>query len=51
VRDPVALDGMRRGTVSAHWARTERPRWYEAETGEPAGDAPGHALDPSALGR
>jgi len=36
LRDPVALGGMTRGTVTARWARTERPRWYEAETGEPA---------------
>jgi len=36
MRDPIALGGMTRGTVTARWARTERPRWYEAETGEPA---------------
>jgi formate dehydrogenase subunit gamma len=36
MRDPIALGGMWRGTVTARWARTERPRWYEAETGEPA---------------
>ena len=36
VRDPVALGGMTRGTVTARWARTERPRWYETETGESA---------------
>jgi formate dehydrogenase subunit gamma len=36
VRDPVALGGMLRGVVPARWARTYRPRWYEAETGEPA---------------
>ncbi|MGZ8764747.1 MAG: cytochrome b/b6 domain-containing protein [Acidimicrobiia bacterium] len=30
--DPVALGGMVRGSVSAAWARRERPRWYEAET-------------------
>jgi len=36
VRDPVALRGMRQGTVSAWWARTQRPRWYEEETGRAA---------------
>jgi formate dehydrogenase subunit gamma len=36
LRDPIALGGMRRGRVPARWARVERPRWYEAETGEPA---------------
>jgi formate dehydrogenase subunit gamma len=36
LRDSEALRGMRRGFVSARWARTMRPRWYEAETGEPA---------------
>jgi formate dehydrogenase subunit gamma len=35
-RDPVALGGMRRGTVTARWARTTRPAWYEHETGRPA---------------
>jgi formate dehydrogenase subunit gamma len=35
-RDPIALGGMRRGTVTARWARTTRPRWYEQETGRPA---------------
>ncbi len=40
LRDPDALAGMRRGRVSARWARTMRPRWYEAETGEPACPAP-----------
>jgi len=33
LKDPVALGGMMRGPVSAAWARRERPRWYEAETG------------------
>lgn len=36
VRDPVALGGMLRGFVTARWARNERPRWYEEETGRPA---------------
>ena len=36
LRDPVAVGAMLRGRVPARWARTERPRWYEAETGEPA---------------
>jgi formate dehydrogenase subunit gamma len=31
-RDPIAMRGMRRGTVTARWARTERPVWYEEET-------------------
>ena len=34
LRDPVALDGMRRGFVTSRWARTKRPRWYEEETGQ-----------------
>jgi formate dehydrogenase subunit gamma len=34
LRDPIALGGILHGTVTARWARTERPRWYEAETGE-----------------
>jgi formate dehydrogenase subunit gamma len=36
LRDPDALRSMLRGWVPTRWARTERPRWYEAETGEPA---------------
>jgi formate dehydrogenase subunit gamma len=36
LRDPDALGGMLRGRVSARWARTMRPRWYEAQTGAPA---------------
>ena len=36
VRDPIAMHGMRRGTVTARWARNARPRWYEEETGRPA---------------
>ena len=36
VRDPIALNGMMRGWVTARWARTQRPRWYEEETGRPA---------------
>lgn len=35
-RDPVALGGMLRGSVTARWARVRRPRWYEEETGRPA---------------
>jgi formate dehydrogenase subunit gamma len=35
-RDPVALGGMLRGKVTARWARTLRPRWYEEQTGKPA---------------
>ncbi len=35
-RDPDALRGMARGSVSAWWARTKRPRWYEDETGRRA---------------
>jgi formate dehydrogenase subunit gamma len=31
-KDPEALRAMRGGTVSARWARTERPRWYEETT-------------------
>jgi formate dehydrogenase subunit gamma len=36
LRDPVALGGMTRGRVTARWARTLRPRWYEEQTGRPA---------------
>jgi formate dehydrogenase subunit gamma len=36
VRDPDALGSMLRGAISARWARTRRPRWYEEETGMPA---------------
>lgn len=36
LRDPVALGGMTRGAVTARWARTERPLWYEEQTGLPA---------------
>ena len=31
--DPEALRAMWRGTVSARWARTKRPGWYEETTG------------------
>jgi formate dehydrogenase subunit gamma len=34
IRDPVALGGMTRGTVTPYWARTERPAWYREMTGE-----------------
>jgi formate dehydrogenase subunit gamma len=34
VRDPVALGGMTRGSVTPYWARTERPAWYREMTGE-----------------
>jgi len=36
LRDPDALGSMLRGAISARWARTRRPRWYEDETGMPA---------------
>jgi formate dehydrogenase subunit gamma len=36
LRDPVALGAMLRGSVPARWARRNRPRWYEEETGLPA---------------
>ena len=36
MRDPEALASMRRGKISARWARTKRPRWYEETTGNPA---------------
>jgi formate dehydrogenase subunit gamma len=39
-RDPDALRGMTRGSVSAAWARRERPRWYDAETAEPIEPGP-----------
>jgi formate dehydrogenase subunit gamma len=33
VRDPVALGGMTRGSVTPYWARTERPGWYREVVG------------------
>jgi formate dehydrogenase subunit gamma len=36
LRDPDALKSMRRGKISARWARTRRPRWYEETTGNSA---------------
>jgi formate dehydrogenase subunit gamma len=36
MRDPEALASMQRGRISARWARTKRPRWYEETTGNPA---------------
>lgn len=36
LRDPDALRSMLRGTISARWARTKRPRWYEDTTGKSA---------------
>jgi cytochrome b subunit of formate dehydrogenase len=36
LRDPDALRAMVRGTISARWARTKRPRWYEDATGNSA---------------
>jgi len=36
LRDPDALRAMLRGTISARWARTKRPRWYEETTGNSA---------------
>ena len=36
MRDTEALASMRRGKISARWARTKRPRWYEETTGNPA---------------
>jgi formate dehydrogenase subunit gamma len=48
VRDPIALRGMLHGAVTARWARTNRPRWYEAETGEAAGRLkPSEPVSPS----
>jgi formate dehydrogenase subunit gamma len=32
--DPESLRAMWRGNISARWARTKRPRWYEETTGE-----------------
>ena len=29
LRDPDALGAMRHGTISARWAKRERPRWFE----------------------
>ncbi|HZJ26899.1 MAG TPA: cytochrome b/b6 domain-containing protein [Acidimicrobiia bacterium] len=49
--DPVALGGMVSGSVSAKWAKRERPRWYRqvttaenhADAAEPPLDAPAGA--------
>jgi len=43
VRDPVVMRGMRTGTVPASWARAQRPRWYEEETGRAATQPPPHS--------
>jgi formate dehydrogenase subunit gamma len=46
IRDPVALGGMTRGSVTPYWARTERPAWYREIVEdrpvltEPAGSGP-----------
>lgn len=32
--DPILLRGMVRGWVPSRWARAERPRWFEEQTGE-----------------
>jgi formate dehydrogenase subunit gamma len=45
LRDPVALGAMLRGKVPARWARTNRPLWYEEETGR---SAPQKATEPRA---
>ena len=47
LRDPVALGAMLRGRVPSRWARMERPRWFEAETGEPAGRRRDPAVAPT----
>lgn len=36
--DPAALRGMVAGSVSAKWAKRERPRWYEQVTGSGGDD-------------
>ena len=40
--DRDALRAMVRGWVPAEWARHHRPKWFEAETGEPAQAVPDH---------
>lgn len=35
LRDPTALHGMARGTVTRSWARTERPAWFREMTERP----------------
>lgn len=37
MRDPVALSGMWRGSVTSDWAGRTRPQWFERETGVRAG--------------
>jgi formate dehydrogenase subunit gamma len=58
LRDPVALGAMLRGKVPAWWARANRPRWYEEETGRaveppqaPVKPAPEPAVKPGGAPR
>ncbi|MGQ0824703.1 MAG: cytochrome b/b6 domain-containing protein [Actinomycetota bacterium] len=44
--DRESLRSITRGWVSEHWARTERPRWYESVAGE-GGTGSAGAADPS----
>jgi len=37
-RDPDALNGMARGSVTASWAKKYRPRWYEEVIGSSGGE-------------
>jgi formate dehydrogenase subunit gamma len=46
-KDPEALKAMWRGAVSARWARTHRPRWYEETTGATTGETTRDDGDPA----
>ena len=45
LRDPDALNGMTHGTVSAGWARRNRPVWYDEMRSREASVAGGGELD------
>ena len=38
LRDPDALDGMRRGSVPVEWAKRKRPRWADSASESGSGD-------------
>ena len=46
LRDEQALNGMVRGTVSAGWAKRNRPRWYAEVAGSVARGGALGAVDP-----
>ena len=44
-RDPDALNGMVRGSVTAGWAKKYRPRWYTEMQAEPTGGGGAAGID------